>query len=140
MTTIEFDDFGNELVRDNISYYLRLKSEDSDRLLGKMIFLNGKDILVCERNARRHFFRSTKSWGFCEGLVRTIIESYPNPYVGVKSDVGKYLIKATDILLTGEYLHFKTQGFERQIFVRYDKFVCSNVPTEFMEKLCTLTT
>src|SRR5882762_10265049 len=108
------DSNNNTWYKDGDKIFLNLSKENRPRVLGK--FRNG--IFFCERIREKHLFRNSSSYGFCievlEQLNLDYIELYEkegeNPYLVYKFPM--------DVLRQfGEYLHFKTEGFEKQLFL-----------------------
>ncbi len=110
------DKFGNTLYREGDYIYLDLKLSQGRRRLGKID--EKKESLITKRVYDRHLFRMANSFGFNSELLRTaeIIK-----YVIVKTDKEEtFAIPIETLFKLGSYLHFKKQGFERQIFITID--------------------
>lgn len=95
--------------------FVKLRSE-KPRLIG---FMGGPDkkILVMQRSSERHMMQNIKGYGF--NVV--LLEKYLIPKgfsIGLEIDKKyKYVLNPELIMEHGSYLHFKSQGFELQIFV-----------------------
>jgi hypothetical protein len=58
--------------------------------------------------------RKNDSWGINWSILENMDQS---AYLYVITEKARYSIRVRDALDKGEFLHFKTQGFERQFFV-----------------------
>lgn len=108
------DNEGNRLyrVRDNI--YLHLNSEPHPRLIGLIDEAN--NCLHVRRDSSKHLFIKGNAYGFNETILRTATK-----FDKVKLCIDKtnnYMIPVSVILEQGEYLNFKSQGFELQLFLK----------------------
>jgi hypothetical protein len=115
--TIE-DDYKNQFIIEenpktkNRTIYLKLQSEKRKRKLGN---INMKERwMVVLRTKARHLHRKSDSYGFNYDIINKT-KSFDS--VLLREDKGTYLIPNSVILEKGEFLFFKTQGFEKQIFL-----------------------
>lgn len=95
-----------------LTIYLKLATDTRLRELGK-VSLKEKTLEVI-RNKQAHLFRKNESYGFNEALIKN---AQTFDMVKLSDDDGSYLFPKHLILSKGSYLHFKTEGFERQLFV-----------------------
>jgi len=91
---------------------LKLSKENSLRQLGK-VELKTKT-LELKRSKEKHLFRKNNSYGFNEHFIRTA-KTFDK--IQLDDDDGTYVFPKNIILEKGSYLHFKSLGFERQLFV-----------------------
>lgn len=81
-----------------------------------------KRILVTKRNYRKHIMKANLSYGFNHFLLK---EATKFDHILLEEKDGKerhrYLIPRQKILEEGTFLHFKQIGFEKQIFLSYEK-------------------
>lgn len=94
------------------SIFLNLKSENKSRQIG---VLYTKDrVLHITRNRAKHLFRKNNSYGFNEHIIRTAILF---DRVILTDEFSVFDIPRSVILEKGTYLDFKSNGFEKQIFL-----------------------
>jgi len=114
------DENGNQLAIDDFDrIYLHLNGSKK-RQIGML--KDGKSnkfrnkLVYHKQNMKEkvHVFRKNTSWGLHWGLI----ESLPDDaYVVIDSDVARYSVQVEVIKNIGDFLWFKTEGFERQIFL-----------------------
>jgi hypothetical protein len=91
-----------------------LVSETRARLIGTLIEEMG--ILFVNRDSKKHLFYQTNSYGFNDTILRTATK-FSIVRLMVDGNL-VYDIPVDVILARGEYLQFKEQGFELQIFLK----------------------
>jgi hypothetical protein len=91
---------------------LHLKGSRTGRNIGRVRLADR--VLEVVRNRDKHLLRKAKSYGFNEYVMRTA-KTFDN--IELQDDYGTYVIPRQLILNMGSYLHFKEEGFERQLFV-----------------------
>ena len=104
---------------------LKLSKENTLRQLGK-VELKTKT-LELKRSKEKHLFRKNDSYGFNEHFIRTA-KTFDK--IQLYDDDGTYVFPKNIILEKGSYLHFKSIGFERQLFLplsEIKKFQISNL-------------
>lgn len=104
---------------------LKLCKENTLRQLGK-VELKTKT-LELKRSKEKHLFRKNDSYGFNEHFIRTA-KTFDK--IQLDDDDGTYVFPKNIILEKGSYLHFKSIGFERQLFLplsEIKKFQISNL-------------
>ena len=104
---------------------LKLSKENTLRQLGK-VELKTKT-LELKRSKEKHLFRKNDSYGFNEHFIRTA-KTFDK--IQLDDDDGTYVFPKNIILEKGSYLHFKSIGFERQLFLplsEIKKFQISNL-------------
>ena len=110
------DNQGNHFETDEengwLTIYLKLAADTKMRELGK-VSLKEKTFEVI-RNKQVHLFKKNESYGFNEALIKNA-QTFDK--VKLTDDDGTYLFPKHLILTKGSYLHFKTEGFERQLFL-----------------------
>jgi len=112
MNIIE-DKAGNEIYRKQDDIYLALKEENRTRKVGTIV----GDKIIMKRDSKKHYFRKGDSYGFNHNLL---IRLNKVTKVELHIDKKKHLIPIDYILEKGEFLLFKQQGFELQIFLKTD--------------------
>ena len=91
---------------------LRLASENFGRDVGRVDLKERTLELI--RNRESHLMRKNNSYGFNEYMIR---EAKLFDDIELRDDVGTYKFPKSVVLEQGQYLHFKEQGFEKQLFV-----------------------
>jgi len=94
--------------------YMYIESEQRHRLLGK-INNSKREITVIRKESHRHY--KSDSYGFNETMLN---EANICQYIKLKSSEGIFRLPIYFIKQNGFYLHFKNQGFEKQIFLKVD--------------------
>ena len=118
------DEKGNELISGQVnssphivSIGLKLVSETRTRDLGKIMENRVKrdgSLIYKKHVNEKNIFRKTNSWG----IDYQVLSSLPDTAtLEFKSPTKLYKISAPDARQHGSFLHFKNQGFEKQIFV-----------------------
>jgi len=97
-----------------LTLYLHLASENKKRELG--VVLEPQKIFRINRNPDKHLFRKNNSYGFNEYVIRTA-KKFDKIHL-IETGGDEYLFPKDLVLEKGDYLHFKTEGFERQLFVK----------------------
>jgi hypothetical protein len=118
---------GNRLVvRDSGKLELYLKGQDV-RHIGRVGVTEKSTVFYDKVVKESNRFRKTNSWG----LNWAVLEVLPSEAViRLRSELATYLITGGDARAKGDFLHFKTQGFERQFFVPIEAFSVSFFPSE----------
>jgi len=109
------DKYGNALVsvqyQTHIQVELHLVSEEKPRHIANAS--HDMKILVFNRTNPDHIFRKNNSYGFCCDLLA--MDNWVSIVVnGVEA---QYVVSRGDFIRAGSFLHFKSQGFETQLFV-----------------------
>lgn len=113
------DEIGNELriyseavAPHVLDVRIYIAQERKERRLG---IINKKTrALTITRSRSKHLHQKTQSYGFSYMLLS---EGKTFDVVILKDETNAYKIPRTQILKQGEFLFFKQQGFEKQIFV-----------------------
>jgi hypothetical protein len=101
---------------DTITIFLKLKKENKKREIG---FINvPQSTLYITRNREKHLFRKNQSYGFNEYIIS---KATTFEYVRFNDEFISALIPRKVILEKGSYLHFKENGFERQLFLSLEE-------------------
>jgi hypothetical protein len=106
------DEAGNKLIINGNRISLKFANEQYARLIG-VINLENRFMFVL-RTRKKHLFKKLNAYGFC---YRVISEAKKFDYIKIADEFGTYLIPRKVMLDRGEFLHFKKQGFELQIFL-----------------------
>ena len=112
------DKAGNMLYKKGNVILLDLVSEDRRRRIGT-ISETEHNVIVMRRDPKKHLLKVANAYGFCYEFLATarIIKVVRLMIVG--GDFYHILIK--DILKHGDFLFFKKQGFEKQIFLTLEQ-------------------
>ena len=102
---------GNEIVVKDKNISLKLASEDRSRRIG---IINSKKQLSIKRKRIIHLHYKSQSYGFNHYVIDNAKKFNK---VLLSDERGTYLIPNKIILEKGEFLYFKQQGFEVQIFL-----------------------
>lgn len=114
------DTFGNNLiinrVINNLNLSLKLVGENRTRDIG-YITISSRTFHVV-RIRSKHLFLKNNSYGFNHKILADakLFDS-----VELKDDKECWLVPKDYILQEGKFLHFKKDGFERQIFIELSK-------------------
>lgn len=110
------DKSGNMLYRRGDVVLLDLVSEDRRRRLGTIV----DDYIIMKRDPKKHLLRVANAYGFCYELLATAkkIKVIRLMIIGTKDF---YHITIEDVLKHGDFLFFKKQGFEKQIFLTLEQ-------------------
>ena len=92
---------------------LFLASEKKSRELG-MVLVKER-VMRIRRTRAKHLLRKNQSYGFNEHLIKTA-KKFDNIHL-IEEDGSEYMFPRTLVLEKGSYLHFKSEGFEKQLFV-----------------------
>jgi len=109
------DAVGNKLIINGNRIKLKFANQRKPKLIG-VINLENRFLFVL-RTRSKHLFRKLNAYGFC---YRVISEAKKFDYIKLADEYGTYLIPRKVMLEEGEFLHFKKQGFELQIFLNID--------------------
>ena len=107
------DNNGNILYRQGNAIKLQLQNEPHPRKLG--VINEELSLLEIHRDSSKHLFQKNNSYGFNEALLSSATKF--NKIQLIIDDVNIYLIPIKVIKEQGNYLNFKQQGFEIQIFL-----------------------
>jgi len=103
---------GNKLIINGNRILIKFVRERSAKLIG-VINLENRFMFV-RRTRSKHLFKKLNAYGFC---YHVISEAKKFDFIKLSDEFGTYLIPRKVMLEEGEFLHFKKQGFELQIFV-----------------------
>lgn len=105
----------------------RFEADEKDGFLYITLYLHGARkgrnigrvrladrVLEITRNREKHLMKKGKAYGFNEYVMRTA-KTFDK--IELQDDYGTYLFPRQLILDMGSYLHFKEEGFERQLFL-----------------------
>lgn len=111
------DAFGNKMVSNVTTGRLDLFLESNDRMVGRIKKSQSSGKIYYHKSGlkrKEHLFRKNQSWG----INNCIVEALPSgSMLLVDSDCGRYQITVEDARAYGEFLLFKQQGFELQLFI-----------------------
>lgn len=95
-----------------LELYLFVFKEKKERKLG--IVDKESRTLFVNRERTKHLHRNSNSYGFNYMLLK---EAQSFDFIMLKDEITTYKIPRQAVLDYGDFLHFKQQGFEKQIFV-----------------------
>lgn len=91
---------------------LHLKGKKAGRNIGRVRLADR--VLEVNRKRDKHLMLKANAYGFNEYVLR---EAKRFDKVELKDEYGTYLFSRQLVLDMGKYLHFKEEGFEKQIFL-----------------------
>src|SRR6478752_7294544 len=106
------DPLSNKWWIDKGTVILKLAKENYNRKLGLIL----GDRFIVYRNREKHTFHKTNSYGFSSEVIEGLYKYVGIKFVDVYDDFGMYRLDI-DIIKRGDYLFFKEEGFEKQLFV-----------------------
>lgn len=111
VTWYETDSIGNILYVKKNKIYIYIAAEERHRLIAS-INIKKKYLSITRKST--HLHKKTHSYGFNECVIRSanICKN-----VVLNCPEGKFTISIEEIIKNAGYLHFKKQGFEKQIFL-----------------------
>ena len=114
------DEEGNEIITKpndtGLAIYLKLKSEDRERLVGVVNKTNRTMEVL--RDREKHLFRKGNAYGFNNRILE-IATTFDT--VILMDKISRWEIPVAFILKEGKFLMFKQQGFETQKFVSLEQ-------------------
>ena len=116
MGKIFTDDFGNIVFVKNNEIRLRIKGRERVR---KLFDINKPlNLISCRRDRKKHLHIKSDSYGF---NWHVLMRANKVENVLLKDREGVYLIPIRHILNRGQFMHFKKQKFELQIFLTLEE-------------------
>lgn len=91
---------------------LHLKGKKAGRNIGRVRLADR--VLEVSRKRDKHLMLKANAYGFNEYVLR---EAKRFDKIELKDEYGTYLFSRQLVLDMGKYLHFKEEGFEKQIFL-----------------------
>jgi hypothetical protein len=114
------DGMGNEIIvfhnNNMLTLSLKLSGEKSSRELG-FIDMKSRKFHV-KRKREKHLFKKNSSYGFNHKLLN---DAKHFDTIVLEDEHLTWEIPREFILKNGSFLHFKSDGFERQIFIPLEK-------------------
>jgi len=77
----------------------------------------GSRIIMMKRERKKHLFKKTNSYGFNEYLIRN---GKTFDKILLSDEDGFYLFPKEVVIENNSYLHFKSDGYEKQLFLPLD--------------------
>lgn len=99
--------------KNTLSVHLYLSKESKSRELG--VVNEDKKVFTIRRDPNKHIFKKNQSYGFNEYVIKTA-KKFDQIHL-IEDGGDEYLFPKSLVMELGSYLHFKSEGFERQIFV-----------------------
>jgi hypothetical protein len=91
---------------------LHLKGKKAARNIGRVRLADR--VLEVSRKREKHLMRKANAYGFNEYVLR---EAKKFDRIELTDEYGTYLFSRQLVLDMGRYLHFKEEGFEKQLFL-----------------------
>lgn len=91
---------------------LHLKGKKAGRNIGRVRLADR--VLEVSRKRNKHLMLKANAYGFNEYVLR---EAKTFDKIELKDDYGTYLFSRQLVIDMGKYLHFKEEGFEKQLFL-----------------------
>ena len=91
---------------------LHLRNARKGRAIGRVRLADR--VLEMERKREKHLMRKGNAYGFNEYVLR---QAKTFDKIELKDDYGTYLFSRQLVIDMGRYLHFKEEGFEKQLFL-----------------------
>lgn len=114
------DEYGNLIISKNngkrIKVSLKLLSEKKSRLIG--IINKATKSIAIERKRSQHLLIKANAYGFNYNLLHSAKQFNT---IRLQDEFNRWTIPLQYILENGEFLFFKEQGFEKQIFISLNK-------------------
>jgi hypothetical protein len=110
------DTDNNRIYRKETAIYLKLKNESFSRKLGEID--TDKKTLTVNRKYETHLHRKSDSFGFNYSLLKQA--TLFNLVVLITNKDEVFHIPLEYILEKGDFIYFKEQGFEKQIFLKLE--------------------
>jgi hypothetical protein len=123
MITINEDTFLVQEENGLIEIKLKLKKEKFSRLLGYVKL--DEQTFYCKREKKKHLLIKADAYGFNYNLLNEAKRF--DKVMLIIDNLDRYLIPKDYILSNGSFLWFKTEGFERQIFLKMTEIEKFNV-------------
>lgn len=101
-------------TKNTLSVNLHLAGENRTRELG-VVYID-KKVFRINRNRAKHLFNKNESYGFNEYVIKTA-QKFDTIHL-VEENGPQYVFPKSLVLEKGSYLHFKTEGYEKQLFVK----------------------
>jgi hypothetical protein len=102
---------------------LHLKGSKRGRNIGRVRLADR--VLEVERKRDKHLMQKAQAYGFNEYVIRN---GKTFDRIELRDDYGTYLFPRQLVIDMGRYLHFKEEGFEKQMFLSIN--IISNHKTE----------
>lgn len=91
---------------------LHLKGSKRGRAIGRVRLADR--VLEVERKRSKHLMNKANAYGFNEYVIRAAKKF---DRIELQDEYGTYLFPRQLVIDMGKYLHFKEEGFERQLFL-----------------------
>tara|TARA_R100000093_G_C1945641_1_gene74391 strand:+ start:248 stop:631 length:384 start_codon:yes stop_codon:yes gene_type:complete len=111
------DNDGNSLTIKENNVFLNLKRDKYPRRIGQILNHSNGKISYFKDEEEIHIYRKANAWSIPYTLAKALSGS-----INIRTEKGIYRITAKDALEHGSFLHFKTQGIEKKIYIPIEKF------------------
>jgi len=133
------DKFGNRLIVDRsihakqvyIDLYLKLPTERFKRAIGTINTNNAQ--LHLHRSKNKHLLNKANSYGINHYILAEGT-TFEDVVIHEEETSKIFMVNKKFLLSSGIFLHFKEQGFERQIFINRDWLLHYEVTNEIKKE------
>lgn len=110
--------FQNEdgtLSIDNNNVVLKLNSENRTRNLGTMVTNEKGHLSYFKKDKEKEVFRKTNAWSINNNVLQAL--PHDDSTITIDSESATYCITKKDAIKYGQFMHFKTSGIEKKIYI-----------------------
>jgi hypothetical protein len=118
--SISEDSAGNKLYQNGTSVMLYIAKEERHRNIGNLVVKKNGVWCYYKSVSKRNLFRTTNSIGINYALLEKLPDNAE--ILIFLNHANQYILTKNEVLKHGSFLHFKTSGFEKQIFVPIEKW------------------
>tara|TARA_R100001198_G_C5243345_1_gene221703 strand:+ start:29240 stop:29629 length:390 start_codon:yes stop_codon:yes gene_type:complete len=112
------DSAGNKLTIAGGEVKLDLAHKTKTRNIGRFI-KTSENTIYFKRARERNMFLKKPSWGIHWEVLNLLSD---NDSINITTEFCTYWVNVKKAKETGEFLHFKNQGFEKQFFIPIESF------------------
>ncbi len=113
----KYTEGANSWYIDENVVHLKLEKDKFVRRLG----IIEDDRFIVYREKAKHLMKVNNSYGFSYEVINQLHQFKGIRFVDVYDEEGMFRLTIEDIKIDGTFLHFKEEGFEKQIFVPIDR-------------------
>lgn len=118
MVAIERDNMGNTMRWDDTgNLYIKLVSEQREKNIGMLLKIKGS-LCYFKNEKEQDVFHKTNAWSINYEVLKIAQQGDKGTgYIRYRSEDCIYEISVQDAIKYGDFLWFKTSGFEKKIYV-----------------------
>lgn len=117
------DKAGNSLFIVNNFVNLKLKKNNYSIRIGQLIEHKNGKFSFFKDEEERHRYKKANAWSIPYALLIKL-----DGKLNIRTEKGIYRITAADALKYGDFLHFKTTGIEKKIYIPCDDWDFESKP------------